>query len=202
MVKAIMFDIGGVLVERPSRKRLDLFSKEFKLNEEQKEEAAKAYKALEKKWMKGLITEKELISGILKRIGVKAKAKIVWKKYFKKAYKEKKEVIAIAKALKKAGYKLAVLSNASKPDVEYLKERGFMKLFDYAFFSCDLKCAKPEKRIYLKVLKDIKVKAKDVIFIDDLKENVAAARRVGIKAIVYEDPDKLKRELRIAGIYF
>ncbi|MCX8189777.1 MAG: HAD family phosphatase [Candidatus Diapherotrites archaeon] len=202
MIKVVVFDIGGVLIERPSKKRLKFFAKDFGLNTRQKEKVVEAYKKMELKWMKGLIKEKDLISELLKKVGAKAKSRKVWKDYLKKAYKEKKEVIEVVKAIKKAGYKLAILSNASSPDVEYLKEKKFMKLFDYAFFSCELRCAKPEKKIFVKMLRVLGVKTKEIILVDDLKENVIAAKKIGMKAIVFKDLVSLKKGLKHYGIIF
>ena len=45
-----------------------------------------------------------------------------------------------------------------------------------------------------------RVPARKALFIDDLPENVAAARKLGWNALRYKDPDRLKRELRRLGL--
>jgi putative hydrolase of the HAD superfamily len=60
---------------------------------------------------------------------------------------------------------------------------------------------KPEPRIYAAALKLARVaKPEQALFIDDLKPNVAAARRAGLQAILYRGSRDLRRRLRALGV--
>ena len=110
---------------------------------------------------------------------------------------------ALVRELHGKGYDLYVLSNASQdfhkyfdsiPGSEYLpRERRFV--------SSDYRLLKPEHEIYELFLKTYRLDAADCVFVDDNPPNVEAARRQGMKALVYRgDPARLRRELRALGV--
>uniref|UniRef100_A0A0N4Z8F0 Acyl-CoA dehydrogenase family member 11 n=1 Tax=Parastrongyloides trichosuri TaxID=131310 RepID=A0A0N4Z8F0_PARTI len=83
--------------------------------------------------------------------------------------------------LKKMKVKVAILTNNFYYDrakrVETLPiNKDDLKLFDYVFESCKLGMRKPEKNIYEYVLKAIKLKGEEVLFIDDLGKNLKCAK--------------------------
>lgn len=202
--KFILFDMGGVVFENPDRERIKIIFRIFNLRKEQKKKALAEFKKLEKRWMCGNITERDFLSKILKKGGVKAqklkKFKPICGKLFEKVYKEKKETGGIVKKLKKSGYKLGVLSNAGFPDVECIRKKKFFSYFDKAFFSCKLGYAKLDLIVYRKVLKVLGIRASNLVFIDDMERNVSAARKVGIKAILFRDARQLKKDLGFLGV--
>ena len=52
-----------------------------------------------------------------------------------------------------------------------------------------------DKKIFLHVLEEINSKPEESLFIDDQEKNVLAARKIGMKGIVYKDINELKKEL-------
>ena len=100
------------------------------------------------------------------------------------------------------GYDLYVLSNASQdfhkyfdriPGSEFLpKERRFV--------SSDYRLLKPEHEIYERFLETFSLAPESCVFIDDNPPNVEAARRLGMRALVYRgDMTRLRHELRELG---
>jgi epoxide hydrolase-like predicted phosphatase len=61
--------------------------------------------------------------------------------------------------------------------------------------SAEVGLAKPDPRIYQLALEKLGVQAGDSIFLDDFKENVEAARAVGMLAIHFVDPQTAIAEL-------
>jgi putative hydrolase of the HAD superfamily len=59
------------------------------------------------------------------------------------------------------------------------------KLFDKKFISCYLHMTKPDRKIYQYVLAKTNLMPNEIIFIDDLIENVNGAREIGINSIVF-----------------
>jgi HAD superfamily hydrolase (TIGR01509 family) len=55
---------------------------------------------------------------------------------------------------------------------------------------------KPDSEIFNYTLKRLEVKADEAIFIDDRLSNVAAARQLGIKSILYDSMAQLQKELK------
>lgn len=94
-------------------------------------------------------------------------------------------------------YRVAFLSNSNEVHAEVIP-RQFASLFekdDVFLFSHRLRCAKPEPEIYHQTLETLGARPDEVIFVDDLAENVAAARNAGIQAFQFRDTVSLLEEL-------
>lgn len=63
--------------------------------------------------------------------------------------------------------------------------------FREQFISCEMKLLKPSAQIYLEAVARVGLPAKDILFIDDNDANVEAARKVGLQARVYVAGSKL-----------
>ena len=59
---------------------------------------------------------------------------------------------------------------------------------------------KPDPDIYNRLLERNQLSAKNCIFIDDSEKNVVGAADVGIDAILFVDPQQLRRDLRSRGL--
>ena len=97
---------------------------------------------------------------------------------------EKKERLL---QLKKAGYRLFLLSNTIDVHwdycVEYLfpyQNHGGEDYFEHCFLSQRMHLAKPNARIYEEVIRQANIHPDETLFIDDLKENCEAAEKLGI----------------------
>ncbi len=94
------------------------------------------------------------------------------------------------------GYPLYILSN--------FQTHGFDRLFrNYPFFklatgmvvSGKVQLVKPDVAIYHHLLTTHTLTPQETLFIDDLAENIAACRAVGMKGIVFTSPQALAQEL-------
>ena len=89
--------------------------------------------------------------------------------------------------LKKAGYRLFLLSNTIDVHWDYCVEHLFPYLnhgvedyFEYCFLSQRMHLAKPNACIYEEVIRQANIHPDETLFIDDLKENCEAAEKLGI----------------------
>lgn len=69
---------------------------------------------------------------------------------------------------------------------EYSCEDFDTRYFKQTFYSHELDMIKPNKKIYAHVTKEIGCKAGDILFFDDLKENVEAARAYGWQVVLHD----------------
>ena len=79
------------------------------------------------------------------------------------------------------------MSNIGNEDFAALTEMMDWSLFDRVFTSGAASMRKPEHDFYRYVLQEIQLSPEHVVFVDDKPENVAAARMLGIKGIVFEN---------------
>ena len=80
------------------------------------------------------------------------------------------------------------------PLVNYFKQRPYEDI-DQCFYSCEMGLRKPEKGIYEKTLQGLECRTEGAVFIDDRRENVDAAARLGIPSILFRTCDDLKEQL-------
>lgn len=94
-------------------------------------------------------------------------------------------------------YRVAFLSNSNEVHAETIPKQ-FPALFrpdDRFIFSHRFKVAKPDPEIFRRALEVMGALPHQVVFVDDLIENVLAARSVGIQAYQFIDTERLAREL-------
>ncbi|MGZ5476293.1 MAG: HAD family hydrolase [Thermoanaerobaculia bacterium] len=99
-------------------------------------------------------------------------------------------------------YRIAYLSNSNEVHAEVIPKE-FSALFgkdDRFVFSHRHKIAKPDPEIFQRTLEVIGATAQNAVFVDDLIENVIAARSIGMAAFQYRDTPSLVRELEQEGL--
>ncbi len=62
------------------------------------------------------------------------------------------------------------------------------------------KLLKPDPALYRRLLDRYRLKAEECLFIDDLRENIEGAERVGIKGHCFAGSEELERYLKRSGI--
>lgn len=91
--------------------------------------------------------------------------------------------------LKRAGYRLYVLSNMSREFIDFLRRADVYALFDGEVVSCEEGTVKPEPRIYRILLDRYGLDPAETLFIDDRAANIAAAREAGIDGFRFDPHD-------------
>lgn len=194
MIKALIFDWGEVLIEDPAGRMLGYFSARLGVSAE---DLNRAYAEFVTDFQKGLITEKMLWHGMADRLAIKEPVAqdSLWKEAFGHAYKPRPEMFLLLSELKHEGFRLGLLSNTEAPAVEYFHAQG-CQVFDQTVFSCLVGAVKPEPRIYEVALERLEVGPQEAIFIDDRKDFVEGARRVGLVTVLFQSPQQVEREIR------
>lgn len=200
MVKAIVFDVGGVIdADEWGEKLLDEYSKLLGVDRDVLDRTIRSQRH---RYLRGSITEDEFWKAVLDELGVKADIEVLKKKH-REMLTPTNSALDIAKRLK-GKYIIVSMSNSGKEWYDYRAEKhGWKDLFDFSVNSFETGYRKPERGIYMTLLEELEkrgVSAEDVIFIDDTDENIAAAKRHNIKAIKYISPEQLKEELERAGV--
>lgn len=77
---------------------------------------------------------------------------------------------------------------------------GFVDGFEGIMVSGDEGIIKPEEEIFHRLLKRFALSAETTMFIDDMPANVAAAQELGFQAHRFTSPDRLRQALRNQGL--
>jgi len=88
-------------------------------------------------------------------------------------------------------YQTALLSNSFVGARSREQERyHFAEMTDFIIYSHEVGVAKPEPRIFELTWERLGAPPNDIIFLDDVEVNVAAARALGLHAILFSDTNQ------------
>ena len=185
MIKAILFDLDGVLVDMPEghyeslNKALKLFGAHI-----DHDEHISSFNGLPTRKKIGRLEELgRLPSGLTETINsIKQKyTKDIIPKYCTPDYSK----IIMLKHLKNKGLKLACCSNSIKETLHImLKSAQLLEYFDLIIGNDEVKNPKPHPEIYLYTFTKLKIKPTEAIIVEDSLPGIASAKASG--AIVYE----------------
>lgn len=87
--------------------------------------------------------------------------------------------------LKKKGFKLGILSNTTHSEIHPI-EKIYVKYFDEIIYSSDIGLLKPFYPAYDYLLKKIKIKPEEILFIDDSEANLIIPKELGFKTFHFK----------------
>lgn len=168
-IKAILFDMVGVLVF----KRGNYFPEDRKqLNAEKIE---KLYNHL---------NDEKLLLDIKEKLGLTTKEINEALPYIPQKYEKFEKLWRLLPNLKKE-YKMAVVNNGNSLADKYWKRRFGFGIFDVFINSAKEGIKKPDPKIYLLTCKKLRVRPEHCLFLDDLPKNIKAAKKLKMKAILW-----------------
>jgi epoxide hydrolase-like predicted phosphatase len=101
----------------------------------------------------------------------------------------------------KGKYTLAMLSNSDKINSVAYTQKGWYSVFDVVVLSHEEGILKPEERIYEIALERLNLVAEECIFIDDQKDVLIPAKSMGMKTIQFRSVEQLQKDLQKLGVY-
>jgi putative hydrolase of the HAD superfamily len=105
--------------------------------------------------------------------------------------------VALVRRLKQAGHRLFYLSNMPAPYADYLESsHDFIGLFEAGVFSGRVNLMKPQPEIFELAAQRFGIAPTDLLFIDDVEHNVAAARALGWQGLHFQGATECGAELR------
>jgi epoxide hydrolase-like predicted phosphatase len=195
MIKAIIFDFGGPIVEWAS----GMFEVYKKYEESHKLEDGALHDILQKYVHEAMTGKYSSLTHFLEEVRPPIALSV---NELNKIFDESNEAIYIRPEMVeyivelKKTYKIALLSNFTVGLQSFLQDVfRIYHLFDVIVSSYDVKMRKPDPEIYKYTLDQLGVKAEEAVFIDDLIENVEAAEKLGIKSIIFKDSKQCMEEL-------
>lgn len=187
VIKSFLFDIGNVLSKPQNKNRIERISRLTRL---EMEDLEKLYRKYRLDYDRGLINGPEYWNQILNHSPINPTTDLLnelTKEDILSWMDFDDRMIDWAKSLKNEGFQIAILSNMPSDELDYFRKNfDWIYHFDHTFFSCELKMLKPESQIYQFALEKLKCPANQILFIDDIEENVIASRELDINGYIYE----------------
>ncbi len=93
-------------------------------------------------------------------------------------------------ALRRSGYRMAIISNADGRVESFLEKAGLTRYFEFVVDSGVFGVEKPDARIFRHALERLQVPAEEALYVGDVYEvDVLGARAVGMDAVLLHNAD-------------
>jgi putative hydrolase of the HAD superfamily len=203
IVKAIIFDLGNVLIDvdyHIAAKRISKFT--------ETKTPAEIFGLFFDSWLTGIFEEgkispQDFFLKVKEILNLKLdydKFLPIWNEIF---FLNEKNIAVynLAKSFK-SHYRLALLSNINILHFEYIKQKfpHLLDAFHIIITSYESGFRKPDPMIYKRAVDSLGFLPQEVFYTDDRAELVESARELGIRAVVFRDIEELKQELLNSGI--
>ena len=200
MIKAIIFDAGGVLFN--SKKSLFDTPIEYlvRVTNQPKDIVDKAYREVIKDCEYKEVGQKELWERIMTKLDTQIPfdGQNPIAEGFK-VFRRDEELFPIIRKLK-ANYKLAIVSNANAVEAATPQAAGIYREFDTVILSYKVGVRKPDPKIYQIAINQLQLAPEEIIFVDNNQENFGEANKLGLKGILFKNTEQFKDELKHLGV--
>lgn len=185
-IRAVIFDVGGVLLHLRNEARRQSWEARFGLDDGAIARALWTTDVSAQATLGRVSSEAVWASlGATLRLSAEQVAQIEGK-YFDDEYLDP-SMAALLDELR-PHYRLALLTNAWSDARSALTERFALdRLVDDMIISAEVGYAKPDPAIYLLTLERLGVAPHEALFVDDKARNTIAAEALGIASIVFHD---------------
>lgn len=195
MLKAIIFDVGGVLIRTHSRVGREKWAaklgmdpaefEQFVFSGESGRQAQLGQKtsAAHWRWL-----------GDTFQLDENSLAEIQSDFFAGDALNE--PLLEYIKRLRQAGYRTGLLSNFGDNARQLWTEvYRFIEFFDGIVISAEVGLMKPDPQIYHLAAESVGVQVTEALFVDDFAENIEAAQALGMQTLHFTDPDLAQQQL-------
>lgn len=188
--KNIILDVGGILfddskknIEHVLNKNCDLIYKS-------------AYGSSFKDCLLGHITVQEHLDNLLNFTHFGDISYILNKDNLPITFPLIERNLSYIKDLKKAGYKVYLLTNITEDGYHYINSiLDINNIFDGGIYSYQEHLIKPDTNIYKLLIDKFNLNKEACIFFDDKERNVLVARNLGIKSFVFKSVEDIKNNI-------
>ena len=201
MLKAIIFDVGGVLIRTQSRAGREKWAAKFGMDSwdfenfvfrgESGHQAELGQKSFEAHWQ-----------WLGRHFGLDETSLAEMRRDFFSGDTMNTALVEQIKRLRKADYRTGILSNfADDARHRWTVDFPFIAYFDGIIISAEVGMLKPDPKIYHLAAESVGVQIQEALFIDDLIGNIEAAKQLGMQTIHFTDPETVQQQLaEITGV--
>ncbi len=205
-----VFDIGGVIVRGFSvwnciKDKMELQSIEMERG--LPKDGTEAW-AMFQDMHRGHISSMDFLRYLAHNEGVVPPKENYWATFFSPTLDTETE--AFVEKLQSSGFRVVAGTNTLKEHYDYHIQKGEYKSFSKVYASHLMREAKPDAAFWQYILDaENKIRSENnqtpfsfgqMIFFDDMKENIDAALSLGIKALLFTDATQAEKDLEMIGI--
>ena len=186
-IRAIIWDMGGVLVRNMVPEPRNRLAESYRISEVELEQVVFGNPVSSKATI-GDAGVEEVWNCVQENLNIPQEQMPEFINTFWSSDRMDEELVDFIQSLRDR-FKIALLSNAYADARQSLGTRfpRLLSVFDEIVFSAEVKMAKPDPRVFRLMLDRLRLEPAEVIFVDDFRENVEAARAVGMTGIHFRN---------------
>jgi putative hydrolase of the HAD superfamily len=199
VIKAVVFDLGGVLFAEGKSMALERLALEHGYDRDMVSRVLSSENAVELR--KGKISDDQFWVWVQQEIPVNYDAALIKQAWYD-GYVLDDDIRALIESLR-GRYKIIAFSGNIKSRIDYLEEKyRFRHLFDLEIYSFDYHVTKPEKRFVEIMIEKSGCLPEQIAYVDDNERYAQPARELGVQVAIYQrgESAKLKAELKQLGV--
>ena len=196
-IKAVVFDYGGVICFPPPEETRAEMERLTGLSFAALSELHRRYRC---EYDRGIYDTKDYFKFILSEAGITPDDSTleIIAQTETGGYKHINEAtVRLMRDIKAAGFMMGILSNMPHDFLFWARKN--IPVFtgaNPAVFSCEYRLIKPEAAIYEKLREQTGCQFGEIVFFDDIKDNIVAANDLGIHGFVWEGPELARKQLK------
>jgi epoxide hydrolase-like predicted phosphatase len=193
-IRAVFFDFGGVIQRTEFQAPRQYLGQRFGMDYEDIDKLVFGSPSARQASV-GEINEDVHWANVLKRLKRPAAELQTIKDEFFGGDVIDRELVEFIRSLRRK-FHVGLISNAWGGMRAHLKKERLLELFETVVISAEVGVIKPEMRIYSIALEQAGVKAEEAVFVDDVQVNIDACQQIGMKGVLFKDPQKAEDELK------
>ena len=199
MIKAIIFDIGGVILRTEDRHPRQQLEARLGLAAGEAETIV-FNSAIGQKAQQGQITTAELWAWVQQHLSLKDGELARFQEEFWAGDRIDWSLVELIDGLH-LHYRTAIISNASDNLNEIVARFDPLgQRFDLVIGSAYEKIMKPNAEIFTRTLARLQISPAEAVFIDDFAHNILAAQTIGMHTIHFQPTTDLRHQLQQLGV--
>ncbi len=197
MIKAIYFDLGGVIVRTEDKTPRTHLACEFGLTYDEIDKIVfgGGLSGTAARSSIGALTEEAHWVSITRRLGLPLNERPRIQEQFFAGDKIDWKIIAFLREMRNT-HKVGLISNAWDGLRPWIRKEKFDDAFDVLVISAEVGIAKPMPGIYHHALDALGVRPEEAVFVDDFSENIEACRKLGMKGVLFRSAEQALADLK------
>ena len=187
-IRAVFFDFGGVIMRTEYQSPRQKLAERFNMDYDEMDKAVFGSDSARRASL-GEITEAAHWSAMLKRFKQPASEMQAFRDNFFGGDVIDHNLVEYIRSLR-GKFHTGLISNAWSGLREFITQKNLIDLFDTVVISAEIGAVKPSAKIYEVALSQAKVGAGEAVFVDDMPINIEACEKIGMKGVLFNDPQK------------
>jgi epoxide hydrolase-like predicted phosphatase len=192
-IRAVFFDFGGVIKRTEYQSPRQQLADQFNMDYDEIDKAVFGTESARRASL-GEITEEAHWKEVLKRFKRPVSEMQAFKDAFFGGDVIDRSLVETIRGLR-GTFHTGLISNAWSGLRDHLVKERIIDVFDTVIISAEVGVIKPEAGIFNLALEQAKVRADEAVFVDDVADNIEGCEKVGMKGILFKDPQEALNQL-------